>query len=286
VGGDVDELLHFQVFLRQFLVRLFEAFPGLFAFGEIALYGDEGLDFLVFIENRGNGELGVIARTIFPAVDDFAGPNFSGKDGGPHLSVELGRLLSGIEDAGIFSDDLGSGVPGEVGEGGIDKVDGAFGIGHKHCFTCRFDAAGKLAEAFPGLFAFGDVAEESGEDGAVGVARSVDGKFDGKLCAVAAEGGHFDMSTEEVAAAGVEVAFQPLMMGFTPSLRNDYFRKVLAEHFLTGVAEGVLGGGIEFGDASGVIHRDDAIEGRFDDGAVVDFAFVEGFGGAVAVSEI
>src|SRR5690242_7062462 len=65
-------------------------------------------------------------------------------------------------------------------------------------------------------------------------------------------------------------------MPFAHGWGNDDVGQHPADHFIPAVLEDTLRGGIEVHDSSLVVHADDSIDGRIDDGAGAFPAFTKG----------
>src|SRR5205823_5354705 len=67
---------------------------------------------------------------------------------------------------------------------------------------------------------------------------------------------------------------------------NDRFVERFADNLCAGVPEGLLGGRVELGDPSVAIHREDTVEGGFENRTLSRFAFPQRLFGFPALGDI
>ena len=83
---------------------------------------------------------------------------------------------------------------------------------------------------------------------------------------------HFDAAPEDRTFAGLHVLLQAGAVLVAERLRDDQCRHLFPSDLLAPVAEGLLGCRIEVQDVSSVVHRDDAVQGGFQDRGLASFA--------------
>ena len=142
------------------------------------------------------------------------------------------------------------------------------------------DAAGQAADRFELLrlaqlfferAPLGDVADESGQHRAVVRSDAGDGQFDRELAAVGAESPQLGLAARERSASGRQVLAEGAHSR-RPVFRGQQQLDVAAEDVEPLVAEHLLGRRIELADVELVVHRDDRVLRRFENGALARLA--------------
>ena len=101
---------------------------------------------------------------VLAPVVEFAAPDLAGADRLPQVLVFLPRHVPGLQNPRTFSDHLGVGVAGRLGELGVDVFDAAFDIGDHHRNGALLHRLEQLAEVALGALVGGDVLDEQQED--------------------------------------------------------------------------------------------------------------------------
>ena len=108
------------------------------------------------------------------------------------------------------------------------------------------------------------------------------GHFGGKTFAVCSDCGHFDPAAQERPLAGVEIAFDALLLACRHAGGKQDVGGFCADDFVAGISKGLLGGPIELGNNAFVIDCNDRVERGFQDGVFSGLRFSQGlfeFGG-------
>jgi hypothetical protein len=110
---------------------------------------DEALDFAVGVARCRDGQPLRKHLAVLALVPDFAFPGTFAQNRLPHLPVELRLVAPGFQDARVLADDLGGGISGDGGKGGVDPDDGALAVGDQHGFErIGEDGIGQLQFGF------------------------------------------------------------------------------------------------------------------------------------------
>ena len=100
-------------------------------------------------------------------------------------------------------------------------------------------------------------------------------QLNGELHAVRSQRGQFNPPVENRPLAGFQVMGKPLTVTLTIGGWDKEGREFAAEHILTPVTKGALGGAIELGNRPVVGNADDAIQGRFERSAFARLALAQ-----------
>src|ERR1039458_7968017 len=123
------------IVFKQFAVPLFALLEQLF--GPLAL-GDIRADSYVLTrlafraEERGDGRMQPVNRTILGPVLNLAVPDLPARDGMVHLLEKLVRMVAGVEDAVILADQFILGILAYGAELIVDVSNSALDVGHRH----------------------------------------------------------------------------------------------------------------------------------------------------------
>ena len=117
-----------------------------------------------------------------------------------------------------------------------------------------------------GLFAIADVADEADVQLlAAGPLNLRDRQLHGKLRAVGAHRPHLEPPAQDGVVTGLAMPGETGAMPFPEIGRDDQVRERPADRVVSAIAERALGSRVELDDAALHIHRDDAVERRFED---------------------
>src|SRR4029453_13321225 len=125
----------------------------------------------------------------------------------------------------------------------------------------------QAAVSFFGALLLGDVAEVGRKNWRPIDLSCVDRKRHQNLGTIPAQGRDFDQLSQQWALASFQIVSQPLSMSLAKSRRANQAGQFLANRFSARKTEYPLGGRVEFADAPGRVHRDDAIERRVEESA-------------------
>ena len=145
--------------------------------------------------------------------------------------------------------------------------------------------AGDLALLL-GLAALGDVADRAGEHRRLGARDRVDRELDRELAAVGAHADQLDAPAENGGLAGGDEALEGLAMALAQGRRDHRFGELAPDRRLGGSAEHLLGRAVELDDVSGVVDRDDRVQGGAQDGGLAGLALAHGVGGGLGLHEL
>ena len=93
-----------------------------------------------------------------------------------------------------------------------------------------------------------------------------DGQLDGELGPVGPPGGQLDPPAQDRALARGQVVRQPAAVGLALIRRDDQLGELGADGAVARIAEDPLGGRVELDDPAQVIHGDDGVQRRLQDG--------------------
>jgi hypothetical protein len=102
-----------------------------------------------------------------------------------------------------------------------------------------------------------------------------DGQIRRKFSAVRTHGRHFDATSEHRAVAGFKKCSQPAPMRLAQTLGDERVGHGLAQHLVAAITEELLSRGIEIDDPPILVHRDDGIECRFQNGTLACLALAQ-----------
>ena len=83
---------------------LADLFLGTFAFGDVAANRDVLVGFSFGVKKRNDRRINPIVASIFGAILYLTAPNFAARDRGPQISDELFRMIAGIDDAVVLTE--------------------------------------------------------------------------------------------------------------------------------------------------------------------------------------
>ncbi len=115
-------------------------------------------------------------------------------------------------------------------------------------------------------FAFRDVAHQAGENAALADVGRAHRQVHREFRAVLASAAHFAPDPDDAALACLMIMIEVAVVLRAVWLRHEH-RDVVPDHFLRGITEDALGGGIDRLDDAAFIDRDDAVDGGVDDPA-------------------
>ena len=146
-----------------------------------------------------------------------------------------------------------------------------------------FDVLGELTEALFafqqvhfGAFALCDIPDIGAEERLVREPDRHHGELYGKLASVLSHRRNFDAFAQYRSLSGGVVMLEPPPMACVHAGRNDELGEILSQHFFARVAEGLLRCRVEFDHTAFCVDGDEAIERRFDNRALAQFAGPEG----------
>jgi hypothetical protein len=105
--------------------------------------------------------------------------------------------------------------------------------------------------------------------------RRSDGKLRGKFRSIGAQGGHFNMPANHIAAAGLKQAAEPVPVGFPQALRNDGVGNRFAEDIVAPATEQFFCGRVEIDKSALLVHRHNGVECRVEDGRLARGALAQ-----------
>ena len=139
----------------------------------------------------------------------------------------------------------------------------------------KLQALAAVQQRLMGPFAPGDVTHKARVHRRIGAAHARNRQFDGKLCAVFSQGGHFQPFAKDPALTAGPGAFEPSPMELAQRRRDDQLRHFTAQRLLAGEPERLDRRRIELNDFPIVVDRDDGIERGFENGALGRLALLK-----------
>jgi hypothetical protein len=137
-----------------------------------------------------------------------------------------------------------------------------------------------------GLLAFGDVAQITHEDVAVGARRHADRQLHRELAAVGPHGMGFDQPPDVRPLAGAPEALHAIVVGAAVAWRDDQVGQRLAQCGIARMAEAAFGCGIELHHAAFAVHAHHTVEGGFDGGTQAGLALAQRLVGQLAFGDL
>ena len=134
--------------------------------------------------------------------------------------------------------------------------------------------------------AVGYVSEVAGEHRWAVATDPDDGELDREFAAVRPHRHDFDPPAKETSRTSGKVPGQTVPMTLPRGRGNDRFVERFADNLCAGVPEGLLGGRVELGDPSVAIHREDTVEGGFENRTLSRFALPQRLFGFPALGDI